>query len=69
MTLFQALKQFEQNNSRFSVSQKKDGTIYINKTDGNWAKITPDGKYTQPKGASWRKDIQAYATLAGVQLL
>ncbi len=68
MTLFEALQQFAENNHRFRVSQKADGTIWINKTDGNFAKISPEGKYSQPKGASWRADVQAYANLAGVKL-
>ena len=68
MTLQDAIKKFAEENSRFTISIKSDGTIYINKAGGQYAKITPDGKYTQPKGASWRSDIQKYADLAGVTL-
>ncbi len=67
MTLQDAIKKLAADNSRFTVNVKGDGTIFINRS-GNFAKISPDGKYTQPKGASWRADVQKYADLAGVTL-
>jgi hypothetical protein len=68
MTAFDCLKNFAAENSRFRVSQKADGTININKTDGNWATISPAMVYRQQKGASWRSDIQAYLNEGGFTL-
>jgi len=69
MTAFDCLKKFAAENSRFRFSQKADGTININKADGNWATISPTMVYRQPKGSSWRSDIQAYLNEAGISLV
>jgi len=68
MNAFDCLKKFAAENSRFRVSQKADGTIWINKADGNYATISPKMEYRQPKGSSWRADIQAYLNEAGLTL-
>lgn len=54
-----ALKSFVDSNHRFKLKPWKGGW-YLNKTDGKYAFVGEDLSYKQPKGASWREDINEH---------
>ena len=62
-----ALLEFVSNNNRFTLNEKSNG-FYLNKKDGNYACIGEDLSYKQPKGASWRSDINSCLEKYGLSL-
>jgi hypothetical protein len=62
--LEEKLNEYANTDRRISISKKENGDFFINRS-GLFAKISADGKYSQPKGASWRKDIEEFTGKLG----
>jgi len=54
-----ALEKLVKENTRFSLKIVKEG-FYLNKKDGNYGFISNSLEYKQPKGCSWRNEINSY---------